>query len=312
MLDEVHGLVARLLHVPPGFTSLLLPGGGSQQFAIAALNLRGVVDTIRFLVTDHWTERARQEFSPFLPVIGVAVNLDSASSVDNDFGPNVGYFVTSNNTAAGTRWPALPALPGMCRIADMSSDLFGRRPQFGNFELILACAQKNFGVAGLSLVLIADSLLSRIEGRTSGVFSYSSWKQAGGLYNTFPVVQLAITLEMLRFINRTGGVEAVEQNCRACSDMLYEYLENSTLFEPQIGQLCRSIHNVTFRLRASCMSTEHEILSEAGRQGVIGLKGHPTVGGFRASFYAGADVQDAAGLISFLTQFERRLVGGIA
>lgn len=303
LLSDVKALVIDLLSVPESFEVLILPGGGSQQFAIAALNLREYVSSVTFLITDHWTERARSEFGNFLETIAAPVShqemlygLFAGSSLSE----RGAVFLTTNNTASGSRWPQMPSLCAPCRIFDMSSDLFACRPNFDLADLIIAAGQKNFGVAGLSLVLIRKSILSCLPD-FSGVFSYRSWYESEGLYNTFPVVNLAVMLEFLRYIRDVGGVEAIGEKCRECSDMLYAFLDKSVYFEALVPVALRSPHNVVFK---SKIGNPSFVLASAEARKIQGLKGHPSTGGFRASFYVGAELQESRQLVEFLDQFE--------
>ncbi len=308
MLDEAHSEVRRILKVPENFTCLLLPGGGSQQFAIAAMNARLVTHRMDFIVTDHWTSRAMQEFRNFIPVRPLdadttlsSIPLVGAIPMSSD---GAGVFLTSNNTAAGTQWPTIPTLPSGCRIVDMSSDLFARLPNYTGVDIVLACAQKNFGVAGISLVVVSKEKLLKMKGANQSVFSYQSWLDSGGMYNTFPMLPLAVTVEYLRYISLLGGVDGVLERCKKCSDPLYEYLQNSKLFQPSAQAEFRSPHNVTFKLLQPSKNAEEDVLKRAQSHGVLGLKGHSSIGGFRASFYTGSDPTDAANLIAFLKDLE--------
>lgn len=304
LLAEVKTLARELLAVPDTFEVLLLPGGASQQFAIAAINLRGCVDSATFLLTDYWTGRAQAEFANFLPTSAVHLSHEEVGGglvADRAMQGRCAVFLTTNNTASGSRWPKIPPLSGQCRILDMSSDLFACKPDFGRADLIIAAGQKNFGVAGLSVVLARNSLLERLS-CPPGVFSYRSWLQAGGMYNTFPVVSLAITHEYLQYICDIGGVEAAGENCSKCSDALYDFLDGSKNFEAPVPRPARSPHNVVFKTRSEVDTAA--LLERAEARQIIGLKGHPSVGGLRASFYVGADIGDARQLIEFLGQFE--------
>src|SRR5690606_7135811 len=189
-------------------------------------------------------------------------------------------FITSNNTASGTQWPEIPAVKGSCRIVDMTSDIFARLPEYHNIDLIIAGAQKNFGLAGMSLLIVSDDLLEKLSVRDS-VLSFKSWFASNGFYNTIPMMQMIFIYEYLIYIERMGGINAVNRLCKTCSSILYDYLDKSNIFFATVDVSSRSIHNVTFAIKEGVSLSYESVLQLSKQNGIVGLKGHPSIGGFR-------------------------------
>jgi phosphoserine aminotransferase len=308
VLAEIERLTRSLLRVPAEFDVLLLPGGATHQFVSIAFSLRAITDRVSFVETDYWTARARAEMAQFVAVEtcfdGAAhgySQLPAAATLAHPRSDTV--FLTSNNTAAGTRWRAIPRLGSRYQIVDMSSDLFASLPDYRHGDLFLACAQKHFGVAGISIVIVRRSMLDRL-GDVDGYLSLSNWRDSRGRYNTFPMMLATVTLECLRYLDSEGGVAANHANCRRCSEALYAYLDESHLFSARVPRVeDRSPYNVSF-IAGGAPSIVPYVVERAREDGLQGLKGHPSVGGLRASFYIGARLRDTAVLIDFLQRIE--------
>jgi phosphoserine aminotransferase len=315
MLAEIERLARVLLAVPDDFSVLIVPGGGTHQFVSIAYSFRRLFACMQFVETDYWTTRARVEASVFMKTDTLFDGAESGfrhlpSQAQIQRHNPVGVtFLTSNNTTAGTQWTRLPMLRTECRVVDMSSDIFATVPEYDSVDVVLACAQKHFGVAGMSLLLVRTSLLERARSVT-GYLSLASWHNAKGRYNTFPMTLAAVVLECLRFIEATG-VRELRERCERCSNRLYLFLDDSAAFSARITDRdARSRHNVTFELRDADERAYDRVLDIAAARGLKGLKGHPSVGGFRASFYFGAQERDAIELVNFLSEMDREVLHG--
>jgi phosphoserine aminotransferase len=306
MLRAISSLSTELLDVPEDFELVLVPGGGTQQFLMAAFSLQSLVDEIQFIETDHWSRRAREEMAAFVRVRTIFDGAETGYAslpTDQPFRgePSWAVFLTSNNTAAGTQWRSLPPIDGFgVRVVDISSDAFIRRINYDAGDCFFACAQKNFGVAGLSIAVIRRSLLDAMP--KHGLLSYRAWRDAGSTTATFPMLTAVVTLECLRYIHRVG-LEEIRKTISRASSLLYEFLDSSSVLLPRVRLEDRSLHNVTFNFAARQDVRRVEFLQEAARVQLEGLKGHPSVGGLRASFYFGASYEDAEALVNFLGQF---------
>jgi phosphoserine aminotransferase len=317
LLEEVRTRIRRLLGVPDTFSVLLVPGGGTHQFVSLAYSLKAQFSTLAFVETDYWTQRAREEASNFMPVDTLCSTRDTGyralprAPEIRCAASEAAVFFTSNNTAAGTQWRGFPTVGGGCTVIDMSSDLFCSHPDFERVDIVMACAQKQFGAAGISVLLVRNTVLEHMQS-VGGYLSLSRWHATSSVYSTFPMVLAVIADECLRFIESEGS-DVIRHRCERCAELLYAFLDSSVVFRPRVtNHEFRSIHNVTFELRNADESMRTRIVLSAQTRGLVGLRGHPSVGGFRASFYVGATESNAASLIDFLTEMESEVLYGHA
>lgn len=304
-LNETRELVRRLYDIPEQFAILIMMGGATQQFGLLALNLVGTIDRVHFVESDYWTIRAREEISRVLPTEVLA------SSAEQKFrvlpilpdwsvtGGGDSLFITSNNTAAGTQWDRLPSAHGGVTIVDASSDLFTRPLNFAMIDILFACAQKNFGIPGTSLVVIRRSILERMNIAIPGVLSYRAWDESANRYCTLPVANITLMKLLLERMEASGGVPAMEREAASKAQLLYDFLNASQAFQPFAQAEHRSRVNVTFHTRAG-LAADRRVAALAEAEGLIGLKGHPSTGGLRASLYPAVTLDDVRRLIAFL------------
>ncbi|MBU6375213.1 MAG: 3-phosphoserine/phosphohydroxythreonine transaminase [Bdellovibrionales bacterium] len=290
---------------------LFLGGGASMQFAMVPLNFLSSDRTAEYLHTGEWSGKAMAEARKF-----GGVRVAGSSEADRfdrlpmewKFSPDAAYVhITTNNTIEGTQWKDTPEVPaGVAYFADASSDILGVERDYSRFDLIYAGAQKNLGPAGVTVVVLKKSLLPKIPSTIPSIWSYAVHSKAGALYNTPPVFAVYVMGLNLKWLESQGGVsEVVQRNSRKAA-LVYEALDAFPgVYEPTVKvKEHRSAMNITFRLLDT--NREADFLSGAQALGMDGLKGHRSVGGFRASLYNAFPEEGAQVLADYLRRFAGR------
>ena len=308
VMDEAKDLVRQALNVPEGYTVLFLQGGASLGFTLAALNMMRDNKQAAYINTGTWATGAIKEAK----AVGIDVTI-SGSSEDKNFSyipknleiPTSADYLhyTSNNTIFGTQFKNLPAtdLPLAC---DMSSDIFSKEINVADFDLIYAGAQKNLGPAGATLYIVKKDIL----GKSSSPFmpKYLDLKnhaEKDSMMNTPPVFSVYTSMLNLRDLISNGGVKAAEDRNNEKANLLYAEIDNNELFEGTAAIEDRSNMNVTFRMKEETLKAEFDKMwSDAG---IIGLKGHRSVGGYRASMYNALQLSSVKVLIDVMNEFKR-------
>jgi phosphoserine aminotransferase len=263
-----------------------------------------------YVNTGEWSDRAIREAARFGRVAEAASSAASRFShipKSLSLTPNARYLhITTNNTIEGTQWPSLPDSGGAPLIADASSDFLARSLDYSQFALAYAGAQKNAGPAGVTLVVARKTFLDTASGDVPDMLSYKVHERYDSLYNTPPAFAVYIVGLVLRWIESEGGILAMESRSRRKAAVVYEALDQSLeAFDPTVTDVAdRSLMNITFRLRDP--SRETEFLAGAEERAMIGLKGHRSVGGFRASLYNALPLEGACALADYLLEFARR------
>ncbi len=286
---------------------LWLQGGGRQQFAMVPMNFLGPDDEAGYLDTGHWAREAR-ETAVFY---GQAVSL--ASSAEDGYRKlpewprqipeNLRYVhITTNNTIYGTQWPSIPQSP-VPLIADMSSDIFSGKRDYSRCALFYAVAQKNLGPAGVTLVVVRKDMFGRTLRPLPQALSYAAQARAGSLLNTPPVAAIYTCLLMLRWI-AARGMDHIAADNATKADMLYGEIERNDLFRCPVETKSRSRMNAVFTMHDPKL--EAPFLAFCSERGIEGIKGHRSVGGFRASMYNAVSVEDVAALVGAMKEFEYR------
>jgi len=312
--DAIHGdaleRLGRLLAVPESHEVLLLQGGASLQFSMAPMNLirpRGSAD---YLITGAWSKKALAEARK---VGGARV---AASTEDEGFGrlprpaeldldPDAEYVhVTTNNTIFGTQWPELPDTGGVPLVGDMSSDVLSRPVPWQRYAVAYAGAQKNLGPAGVTLVVVRRDLLDRAPAELPTMLAYRTHAAKRSLYNTPPCWAIYVLGLACRWVEEQGGLAAMERASVERSALLYDALDGGDFYRGTVEPSSRSRMNVTFRLPDEQL--EARLVAEAADHGLIGLKGHRSVGGLRASLYNAMPLAGVAALVELMRDYERR------
>ena len=305
VIDEATQLVRELLAVPQGYSILFLQGGASLQFAMAPLNLLPEVGKAAYLDTGVWATKALKEAKKFGTVDVVASSIDkNYSYIPKGYAipTDAAYFhYTANNTIYGTEVFDKPetALPV---VVDMSSDIFSREINVADYDLIYAGAQKNMGPAGVTLVIVKDDILGKSGRVLPSMLDYQLHINGGSMYNTPPVYSIFVSMLNLRWLKAKGGVSVLEQENIIKARALYDEIDRNPLFKGTAAVEDRSRMNVTFVMDTP--ELEAEFLALAKERNLIGIKGHRSVGGFRASIYNALPLSSVNALIDAMKEFE--------
>ncbi|MBV8390830.1 MAG: 3-phosphoserine/phosphohydroxythreonine transaminase, partial [Mucilaginibacter sp.] len=280
VVAETERLVRELLSVPDDYSVLFLQGGASMQFCMVPMNfLQGTKGAAAYLDAGHFGQKAIREAQLFGKVNIVASSReDGYRSVPTDYiiPEDAAYFhCTSNNTIEGTEMFRFPDCP-VPLVCDMSSDIFSREIDVRQFDLIYAGAQKNMGSAGLTLVIVKNSLMERVKHAVPSMLDYRVYRDNGSMYNTPPVFAIYTAMLNLHWLKAQGGVKTIAEKNRAKAQVLYDEIERNPLFHAQAGWADRSLMNVVFR--ANDEKHEKGFLAYAEKQGMVGIKGYRTVG----------------------------------
>lgn len=286
MADETTALVRELLKVPDDFKILFLQGGASTQFCMVPYNLLGENETAVYFDTGSWASKAIKEARLFGKVEVAGTSADSNYNFIPETGPLTGSYsyghFTTNNTIYGTQFKQFPKLDAPL-VADMSSDIFSRPIDFEKFGVVYAGAQKNMGCAGSTLVIVREDLLGKVDRTIPSMLDYRIHIKGESMFNTPPVFAIYIANQNLQWLKKNGGVEAIQKLNQNKAQKLYQEIDSNPLFEGTAKKDSRSDMNVTFVMKDK--NLEPEFLKKAGEAGLSGLKGHRSVGGFRASIY---------------------------
>ena len=305
VVKETESLVRELLHVPENYSVLFLQGGASQQFAMVPMNLLPEGGKAAYLDTGVWATKAAKEAKNFGEVVTVASSKDSNYTYipkDFEIPLDAAYFhFTSNNTIYGTEVFATPSTT-VPKVVDMSSDILSRDINIEEYDLIYAGAQKNMGPAGVTLVIIKNDLLGKTGKTIPSIFNYQEHIKAGSMYNTPPVYSIYVSMLNLRWLKAKGGVKAIEQENIIKARTLYDEIERNPFFKGTAAVEDRSRMNVTFVMDTP--ELEAEFLALAKERNLIGIKGHRSVGGFRASIYNALTITSINALVDAMKEFE--------
>jgi phosphoserine aminotransferase len=310
IITEAESDARELAGIPDGYRVLFVQGGASQQFAMVPMNLLPAGRTADYLVTGAWSEKSVKEARRFGSVHVAATGKDGnfaalppADAIRYSDQPAYVH-LTTNNTIFGTQWPAEPAVPGRAPlVADASSDIFSRPIDVARYGLIYAGAQKNLGPSGIVLVIVRDDLVALGPDTLPTMLQYRTYAANRSLYNTPPTMAIHMVGLVLRWIRETGGLAAMAERNAAKAKLLYDYLDASPFFRGTAAAASRSLMNVCFRAPSEAL--EAKFCAETARQGLIGLKGHRSVGGMRASIYNACPRESVVALIEFMKEFER-------
>jgi phosphoserine aminotransferase len=306
VVAEATQIVKDLLNVPAGYSVIFLQGGASTQFCMVPMNLLDENETASYLKTGEWAMRATKEAGLFgnVNVVATGENKNYNWIPKNYTIPaDHKYFhCTSNNTIFGTEMFAFPETP-IPMVCDMSSDIFSRPIDVSKFSLIYAGAQKNMGPAGATLVIVKDEILGKVRRKIPTMLDYRVHIKNGSMYNTPPVFAIYVCLETLKWVKEQGGVEGMEKRNIAKADLLYNEIDRNPLFKGTCVKEDRSRMNVCFVLEKP--ELEEAFLKLAKEKNLEGIKGHRSVGGFRASLYNALPIESVQALVDAMKEFEQ-------
>ncbi len=308
--NEAIGLVRELLGVPEDYDVLLLQGGASAQFAMVPMNLLGKDQSADYVLTGAWSKKAFKEAQ----LVGT-VRKAGSTEKDGKFAAipkpeelalesDAAYVhVTSNNTIFGTQWHEFPKTGDVPLVADMSSDVMWRPIDVRQFGLIYAGAQKNLGPSGVTLVIVRKDLVEAGRKDIPTIFQYRTHSENNSLYNTPPTFGVYLLRNVLDVLKAQGGLAETERRNREKADLLYSAIDaRPDFFRCPVERESRSVMNVVFNLPTA--ELEAKFLSDAQKQNMIGLKGHRSVGGIRASIYNAAPREWIESLVELMRKFE--------
>lgn len=307
VMENARTLVKELLEVPEGYSVLFLQGGASLEFLMIPFNLLKEGGKAAYLDTGTWANKALKEAKGFGETIVVASSKDKNYNYipkDYEIPADVDYFhCTSNNTIYGTQMKAFPSTPSLM-VCDMSSDIFSRKVNVSDFDLIYAGAQKNMGPAGTTLIIVRDEILGKTKRQIPTMLDYNTHIEKDSMFNTPPVFPIYVSMLTLEWLKKNGGVEAIEKENQAKADLLYNEIDRNPLFKGAAATEDRSNMNVTFLLKNTELEESfNKMWSEAGCNG---LKGHRSVGGYRASMYNALPIESVQVLVDLMQKLEKK------
>lgn len=308
IISDAEKQLKELMNIPENYKVLFLQGGGSSQFSMIPLNLFRKSNKADFIITGSWTKKAAAEAKRY-----GTVNILASSESDvfsfipkvnkENYSPDADYFyITTNNTIYGTRYNNVPETGNVPLVADMSSNILSQVYDISKFGLIFAGAQKNIGPAGVTIVIIREDLIGHAADITPTMFNYKTHADKDSLYNTPPTYGIYMAKLMFEWVKKNGGVEGLQKRNEEKASLLYDYIDNSSLFNNPIAKEDRSLMNVTFV--TGIKDLDQKFLEEAKQQGLVNLGGHRTVGGMRASIYNALPLEGVKKLVDFMKKFE--------
>ena len=305
VVDETVALFKELLNVPEGYSVIFLGGGASLEFCMIPYNF--LEKKAAYLNTGVWATKAEKEAKLFGEVVEVASSKDkNFTYIPKNFEipADADYLhITTNNTIYGTELREDIDSP-IPVIADMSSDIFSRPIDVSKYGMIYGGAQKNLSMAGVTFVIVKDELLGKVSRQIPTMLNYQTHVSKGSMFNTPPVVPIYCALQNLKWIKAQGGVEAMAKRAQERADLLYAEIDRNKLFVGTAEKDSRSLMNITFVLKDEYKDLEAEFLAFATSKGMVGVKGHRDVGGFRASCYNAMSVEGVKALIACMQEFE--------
>ena len=308
VMDEAMALVKEVLNVPEGYSVLFLGGGASLEFCMIPFNF--LVKKAGYLNTGVWAKKAMKEAKLFGEVVEVASSADDNYTYlpkNFDVPTDLDYLhITTNNTIYGTEYHKDLDVP-VRMIGDMSSDIFSRPVDVSKYDCIYGGAQKNLSMAGVTFIIIKDEVLGRVQREIPTMLDYRTHIKKGSMFNTPPVVPIYTAMENLRWIKANGGVEAMEKLAKERADIVYGEIDRNKLFRGTVKcEEDRSYMNICFVLNDEYADLQDEFFKFATERGMVGIKGHRDVGGFRTSCYNAMTVEGCKALAAAMKEFEAK------
>lgn len=306
VIDEARALFKELLDIPDGYTTLFLGGGASMQFCMVPYNF--LKKKAAYLNTGTWSLKALKEAQ----IIGEAVEVASSkdklySYIPKDYviPTDADYFhITTNNTIYGTeiRHDIDSPIP---LVADMSSDIFSRPIDVSKYNCIYGGAQKNLAPAGVAFAIVKEDALGQVDRKIPSMLNYRTHIDGGSMYNTPPVFPIYVALENLRWMKAQGGVCEMQRRAELRSQMLYDEVDRNRMFKGTAAVEDRSVMNIDFIMADEYKELEADFMQFATSKGICNIKGHRSIGGFRASCYNAMPIEGVQRLVDCMKEFER-------
>lgn len=313
--DAVHNQamdrLKKLYAIPANYEVLFIQGGASTQFATIPMNFLQKNSEASYIMTGSWSEKALKEALLF----GDAKELASSKADQYRYIPKIKVeninqsssyvHLTSNNTIYGTQWHQFPNTGDIPLIADMSSDIMSKPIDMEKFDLIYAGAQKNLGPSGVTVVIIKKDLLNKANKHIPSMFDYNTHAEKNSLYNTPPTFGIYMLGEVLKWIEGQGGLQAIAERNEEKANLIYNAIDNSNgFYVGHAEKASRSLMNITFNLQE--VELEKKFLQEAKAAGFVGLNGHRSIGGCRASTYNAVTKEACIALSTFMQEFQQK------
>ena len=307
VIDEAVALFKELLNIPEGYSVLFVGGGASMQFCMVPYNF--LEKKAAYLNTGVWSKKAIKEAKAFGEVVEVASSAETTFNYipkDYTIPEDADYFhVTSNNTIYGTEIRKDLDSP-VPMIADMSSDIFSRPVDVSKYICIYGGAQKNLAPAGATFVIVKDEALNKVSRYIPTMLNYQTHVDGGSMFNTPPVLPIYSALQTLRWIKKEGGVVEMQRRAKERADLLYGEIDRNKLFRATIADPeDRSYMNICFVMNDEYKELEADFMKFATERGMVGIKGHRSVGGFRASCYNAMPLESVQALVDCMQEFEK-------
>ncbi|MDD2799678.1 MAG: 3-phosphoserine/phosphohydroxythreonine transaminase [Bacteroidales bacterium] len=308
VMDNARSLVKELLDVPQGYDVVFMGGGASTQFCMVPYNL--LETKAAYVDSGTWASKAIKEAKLFGEVEVIASSKDANYSFipkNYTVSDDIDYLhITSNNTIFGTQMHQFPDAKGHL-VADMSSDIFSRQIDVSKFDIIYAGAQKNLAPAGVTIAIVREDALGKVSRPIPSMLNYKTHIKDESMYNTPPVLPTFAALKTLEWYKQLGGVAAIEKINIEKAGMLYDAIDNSKLFKGTAVAEDRSLMNVCFVMNDEYKELEDQFGKFAKERGMMGIKGHRSVGGFRASIYNAMPKTSIQALIDTMKEFEKNI-----
>lgn len=306
IIDEAVELFKELLNIPDGYHVLFLGGGASTQFCMIPFNLMNT--NAAYLETGVWAKKAIKEAKLFgeTKVIGSSADKNFSYIPKNyEIPADADYFhFTSNNTIYGTEIHNDPNSP-VTMVSDMSSDILSRPIDVSKYGIIYGGAQKNAGPAGVTFVIIREDILGKVERTIPSMLNYKTHIEGGSMFNTPPCLPIYTVKETLKWVKDLGGVAEMKKLNHEKANQLYNAIDNSKMFVGTAEKESRSVMNVCFVMKEQFKDKEADFIAFAQSKGMVGLKGHRSVGGFRASLYNALPKESVVALIEVMHEYEK-------
>lgn len=307
VMDEAQALFRELLNIPEGYSVIFVGGGASTQFAMVPYNL--MKRKAAYLNTGSWSSKAIKEAKRFGEVVEVASSKDQIFNYipkgwtvpdDADY-----FHITTNNTIYGTEIREDLDVP-MPLVADMSSDIFSRPVDVSKYAIIYGGAQKNLAPAGVTFAIVRHDVLGKVDRDIPTMLNYQTHIDKESMFNTPPVLPVFSALQTLKWLKAQGGIAEMEKINLKKAGLLYDEIDRNPMFKCTVGDPAdRSIMNICFVMSEGFEEFEKEFLEFAGTKGLVGLKGHRSVGGFRASTYNALPTESVQALVDAMQEFEK-------
>lgn len=308
VMEEARSTVRELMQLDADHEVLFLHGGATTQFMQIPMNLLNENDIAAYTETGTWANKAIKEakFFGHVEIAGSSKESNYTTIPKKLTVPQTASYlhITTNETIAGTQWHDLPYDRGVPLVADMSSDILSRQLDFNKFDLIYAGAQKNMGAAGVNLVVVNKNILGKVNRIIPTILDYRNHIKEGSMLNTPPVFAVYVAMLTLRWLKNKGGVAAIEKLNDAKAKLFYDTLDSLPVFKGPVAKEDRSKMNAVFIMEDAALEKEFAALCK--QEGMYGIKGHRSVGGFRVSMYNALSIESVVVLTDLMKDFANR------